>query len=458
MASPKAHVNAAGKTVWRVRYYDALGKQRHTTLPTEARAEAFLREMRNKKEQGLTSDPAGLRRTLNDWADEWFAGEAKTRYLVSGYENSIYKYDTLARPVLGKTPLVKITRDRIEDWCRDIVLNAGYARITAVSVKTIVSGVIEYAHGQCRCTDRPNPTRGARLPRDIQQVVDGEDELEETDYWLFNPLTFDEIDQLAEAILAPKYSGLRKVGVYDKVAALLEQEVPQKDIATKIGVRPSTVSYYAKKWREGNPPGVSYPQYKVLVLFLAWTGLRIGELAALRVMDLNLNSETVRVRHSIAEITAKTAEAYNLSGTRIRKPTKNGKERTVPIPAHLIADLKELVEGRERDASVFTNTKGGPLSANNFRADFFKPAAEAIGKPTLTPHALRHTYASMLIRHGADAVEVARLMGHSNPAFTLNRYTHMFQGRAEEAVGRLDKAYAEHLEAGKKKASKKKAS
>ena len=426
--------NAAGQLAWRVRYYDVHGKQRHATLPSENAANRFLDEMRKKKEQGLSADPAPLRRSLNEWADEYFADEAKTSYTVQGYEDAKQKYNWLARPVLGEDFLVKIGRDRIEAWCKDIIVNAGLKRTTAIGGKTVVSKVIEYAHRQCRCTDRPNPTKGARLPREIQQVVDGEDELEETDYWLFHPLDFDEIDELADAITAPKYAGIRKPGLYQEIAARLEKGMSQRPSRKSWAWLPGRSATTQRSGEKGRPRAGATRSTGPWSGFMAFTGVRIGELCALRVMDIDLKAPSVRVRHSIAEISKETAAEMGLEGTRIRKPTKSENVRTVPIASHLVAEIEKLIEGKAAKALLSHRPPGWPpvgpeLPGRLLQARCRGHRQADLHSSRLAPH-LRLDADPSQNRPGGGS----QAYGSLQPQLHHEADVHLFQGRAEEAI------------------------
>ena len=81
-------------------------------------------------------------------------------------------------------------------------------------------------------------------------------------------------------------------------------------------------------------------------------------------------------------------------------------QRSRPVPRFLLDDLSALTAGKADDEFVFTAPQGGVLRLRNFRHAVFAPAAKAIGRPDRTPHALRHTAASLVIAAGAN-VKVA---------------------------------------------------
>jgi integrase len=142
----------------------------------------------------------------------------------------------------------------------------------------------------------------------------------------------------------------------------------------------------------------------LVVLFLAYTGVRFGELAALKVGRLEL----VRRRAVIAE-----------SVTTVHGAGKGGGELVFPG-----------VRG------------GGALRATVFRRAAFDEAAAAIGLPGLHPHELRHTAASLAIAAGADVKVFQQMLGHASAAMTLDRYGHLSGDRLDQVAAALDVARA----------------
>lgn len=128
-----------------------------------------------------------------------------------------------------------------------------------------------------------------------------------------------------------------------------------------------------------------------VVRFLAYTGLRWGKMAALRVQDFDMLRRRVNVSRSVTE-----------SGGLQWSTPKSWERRSVPFPAALVTELAGLMIGKERDELVFTDQRGGVLRNSNWRARVFRAAvvkcqAEDNAFPTVTPHDLRHTAASLAV-------------------------------------------------------------
>jgi integrase len=163
--------------------------------------------------------------------------------------------------------------------------------------------------------------------------------------------------------------------------------------------------------------------YRLVVLFLACTGVRFGEMAALRVNRLDLNRHRAAI---VASVTPVQGQGL------VRGTPKTHQRREVPLPAFLTAELRFFVSGRAPDDLVFPGIRSGaPLRVTSFRRAFDR-AAQAIGVPGLHPHQLRHTAASLAIASGADVKVIQQMLGHASATMTLDTYGHLFEDRLDE--------------------------
>jgi integrase len=171
--------------------------------------------------------------------------------------------------------------------------------------------------------------------------------------------------------------------------------------------------------------------YDVLVTFLAYTGLRFGEMAGLRVQDVDLDRRRVHVRVNLVEIAG---------GQLMRGTPKTHRTRTVPFPRFLAEPLSDLLGGRPGDAPVFTTASGALLRNSNFRHHVFDKAVRAAGLAPLTPHDLRDTAASLAVASGASVKAVQRMLGHASAAMTLDVYAGHFDDELDDLADRMDGA------------------
>lgn len=176
-------------------------------------------------------------------------------------------------------------------------------------------------------------------------------------------------------------------------------------------------------------------EYRALLVLAAGTGLRAGELFGLQVRHVDFLRRLLTVEqqvqqlagHSVYVCPPKTASSY----------------RTIPLPQVVIEALAEHLREHPggRDRFLFTAPTGGPVVRTSFMYSTWAPAARAAGLPKGTGmHALRHFYASALIRGGLSVRVVSERLGHANAAMTLNVYAHLWpddEDRTRQALDEL---------------------
>jgi integrase len=168
--------------------------------------------------------------------------------------------------------------------------------------------------------------------------------------------------------------------------------------------------------------------YRALILTLAYSGLRWGEVAALRVGCVDLMKRRLMVVESATEV-----RGHLTWGT-----PKNHQRRSMPFPSFVADLLMVQVAGKEITDLVFTSPKGMVLRNLNFRRGFFDQAAVEAGLAGLTPHELRHTTASLAVSVGANVKAVQRMLGHKSAAMTLDVYCGLIDGDLDAVADRLD--------------------
>lgn len=181
--------------------------------------------------------------------------------------------------------------------------------------------------------------------------------------------------------------------------------------------------------------------YAVPVLFAAYTGLRAGALWGLRVESVDLLRRTVRVKETVSDLGGDTE--------LVRGPPKSkASRRTISIPSFLAEEVgahlgRRYSSSPPADAPVFPDEYGNTVRHSRFSGRVWRPTLDALPEEFagLRFHDLRHTCASLLINEGADALAVARRLGHSNVSLTLNTYAHLFDSRDAALSDALDAAY-----------------
>jgi integrase len=171
--------------------------------------------------------------------------------------------------------------------------------------------------------------------------------------------------------------------------------------------------------------------YPIAALALA-TGLRRGELLALRWKDIDFEGARLRVEQAL--------EQTKRHGIVFKSPkTKHGR-RAISLPPSTVAELRAhwkvqqeqrlaLGAGKSSAEDLVFSTWDGAVRSPNALTKEWSVTMRALGLGA-TFHSLRHTHASHLIASGLDVVTISRRLGHGSPAITLAVYAHLFPWRA----------------------------
>ena len=175
--------------------------------------------------------------------------------------------------------------------------------------------------------------------------------------------------------------------------------------------------------------GIRGDRLEALYVAAAGTGLRQGELLALRWQDVDLEARELTVRHTLQR------------GARILAAPKTDRaHRTLRLPVAVVAALQEH---RRRQAVVpltgyiFTTSTGAPLDARNVTR-YLQRHLERLGLPHQRFHDLRHAFATLLIESGEELGVVSRILGHADYATTADVYAHLTPAMLERTADRME--------------------
>lgn len=357
MADIQKRVTKGGEVRWDVRYRDDTRQQRKKSFARKLDAQRFANTVETDVLRGDWVDPQRAKEPFSIWAEMWLDT------LISRKPKTRESYESIVRCHL--TPRFANTAVGAIDHPCVLAYIAGLQR-SGVAAKTV------------------------RNIRDVLRLI---------------------------LALAVKSGAIKTNPVHDvEVARVGRKEMVFLD-PEQVMALAREITKPAPRYRRDERRLSGYPEYGLLVRFAAFTGLRAGELVALRVKTLDLERRRVEVR-------ASASEAY---GQLQFVDTKTYERRTVPIPASLIDDLRALVAHRTPDDFVWLSPQGGPFRYGNWFKRHFKPAVERAELPTRTRfHDMRHSYAAMLIGQGAHPRAIMERMGHSTITVTLDTYGHLF--------------------------------
>jgi integrase len=176
------------------------------------------------------------------------------------------------------------------------------------------------------------------------------------------------------------------------------------------------------------------------ILLWVTTGMRRGEVAALRWRHVDLDR---------AQISVEEAAEQTKGGVRYKSP-KSGKGRTVALPATVVAELRShrikqaqaLLKGGIRlsdDVFVVCQADGSPFQPRSL-THAFETFVARHDLPRIRLHDLRHAHATAMLKGNIHPKIVQERLGHSTISVTLDIYSHVLEGMQEDAAGIVDAA------------------
>lgn len=328
-------------------------------------------EFRKEVEKG-TFNPNKV--TLNDYMENWLTTFKINSVEPSSFERLYSVYVNQIKEGIGKQKLAAITTQDIQTLINEHTKGSNGKKALAES------GIKKIIHLLSPCFARAvregiigkNPCEDVEMPKRSNIVTETKEQI---------ALSDEEIDFLCKALLVMTQKGILK-------------------------------------YRDGG----------VLVLMLL-TGLRLGEMLALGWNDIN--DDYIHVHRTVQKCSS-GEERF-----RIKEGTKTSKERMLRLNEDIKASIKLL---REYDAAhgiesefVACNTVGTIHEPRNIARSLEKAEKRAGLQCHITPHTLRHTFGSKLLREGVNVEVVSKLMGHANIMVTYNKYTHVI--KEQEAKG-----------------------
>lgn len=184
-------------------------------------------------------------------------------------------------------------------------------------------------------------------------------------------------------------------------------------------------------------------KWGMAILTALYTGLRIGELLALRI---DLTSGTITVRRSISRVKNTDKNATTKTKLIIQEPKTEKGKRLIPLPETIKDELtayKYFTLGdndKDMDKLAFRTDTGNFIEPRNLMKKFHE-LQDKSGIDNINFHGLRHSYATRLLEEGENLKVVQELLGHSSIQMTGDTYAHVSQELKQKAASKLDKLY-----------------
>lgn len=179
----------------------------------------------------------------------------------------------------------------------------------------------------------------------------------------------------------------------------------------------------------------SWDLFKIALLLCLYTGIRLGELCALKWTDFDFRDGTMTVNRTVQRIAVKgyLTKTILMEST----PKSESSKRMIPLTVEMI-ELLERLKGSQ--TYVFGGDK--PLEPRTMQYRFRKILDEA-GVGIRNFHILRHTFATSCVESGMDVKTLSAILGHSDVKITLNRYVHPTMDSKRRQMGKLLEFYGQ---------------
>ena len=160
--------------------------------------------------------------------------------------------------------------------------------------------------------------------------------------------------------------------------------------------------------------------YDLGILICLYTGMRIGEICALRWGEIDINNKLIKVRNTLSRISSSDSEKK--TKIIIDTPKSKNSVRDLPIPIALVNDIYRIAL-HHSDNDFFLTGTHHPMEPRSYR-NHYRNMLSKSGVPYRKFHTLRHTFATYCISKGIDIKTVSTLLGHSSIKISLDRYVH----------------------------------
>lgn len=335
---------------------------------------------------------------MTNYKSQMLNGELSTNEkitLAEWYHTYIFEF--------RKNDLKPSTFERYYSIYKNYILNSPLANIKLVDLRTVD---IQKYYNKLLSVDNKTPSIVSTINRYVTTVL---------------------LEAVKQGIIKKAYSTLVKIPKveYNSDYSVLSLEEQRKFIAA-----------------------IQNHKFKVLFLTALGTGLREGELLALKWGDIDFIENTVSVSKTIKRVPIIEKDGSRKYKIIEQEPKTKSSIRIVPLPDNIVTELEkhrakqniEKMENRDiyNDMNyIFADKFGNPLESKRPNRNF-QSVLKSIHIKPIKFHSLRHTYATRLFEQNVPIKTVQKLMGHKDSSTTLDIYTHVMPSEKIKAVEKIN--------------------
>lgn len=273
---------------------------------------------------------------------------------------------------------------------------------------------------------------------------------------LFDQVTDVDVQSLLKRLARNGMSHSTIKKAYDAINAVYKHAIARGNVARNPAatVRPPNSAKYEQEgmkfftreevtriceecrriYKTGNPVYVYGDAYILMIN----TGIRVGELIALRKTDYDRKNKTLTVSRNASYVNKRDSEGVRTGGKELQygTPKTYSGTRTIPLNSTAIEAVERLINNKNKELLV-CNSENNPLRPEALTRTFYR-ILDNIGCERRGVHTLRHTFASILFANKFDVAVVSKLLGHASVSITMNIYIHLIEDTDHAAVASLD--------------------
>lgn len=386
--------------IFQQRFTDATGKGHRKAFASKSRKDLKKKVEKWQENLVFTKENGFQKLTVKQWGEKWLS-LIKPSIKIKTYDGYVQVMKAYVYPQMGDIRLSNLKMLVIQDFLNGLLDKLSATTVIGIRRKLITMFTAAENQGLMR----GNPAKLTRPPRQTRPKIIALDE-----------------EQLRKLLSVAKKGDYIYQGVK-------ERHTPDESI---------------KYLREN---------YYVAIMIAVASSCRIGELFALSWDDVDFENQKITIEKSLSETS---------SGTFIGDPKTAASNRTIPLLKESFDLLKNWQKTQTAFAKkweglyantqnlVFTNSAGTPVSLTNFYRRWWEKLLKAADMPQgFTFHGLRHTGATLLLKHGVNVKVVSERLGHSNTSVTMNVYQHVLPDMQDKAIEELHKILEPNLVEGK---------